>query len=246
LASRPTTPLLAAHPDTSRSSYFGILDLDGFKKDRFYLYQAHWRPDLPMAHILPSWNWKGREGETTPVMVYTSGDAAELFLNGISQGRQSKGQYEYRLRWNDVQYEPGELHAVAYKNGVVWAEDRVQTTGEPNRIALSADRTAVANDGQDLSYVTVAIQDKDGLTVPTAMNALHYTISGPGEIVAVDNGDETSLAPIQGTSDSSAFNGLALVIVRGQAGQTGAVTLVATADGLTSGSITLSTYSPGE
>lgn len=199
-----------------------------------------------MAHILPSWNWKGREGETTPVMVYTSGDAAELFLNGISQGRQSKGQYEYRLRWNDVQYEPGELHAVAYKNGVVWAEDRVQTTGEPNRIALSADRTAVANDGQDLSYVTVAIQDKDGLTVPTAMNALHYTISGPGEIVAVDNGDETSLAPIQGTSDSSAFNGLALVIVRGQAGQTGAVTLVATADGLTSGSITLSTYSPGE
>jgi beta-galactosidase len=228
-------------PDTSRSSYFGIFDLDGFKKDRFYLYQAHWQPDLPMAHILPSWNWPGREGETTPVMVYTSGDEAELFLNGVSQGRRTKGPYEYRLRWDDVTYQPGELHVVAYKNGAVWAEDRVQTTGDPAKIVMTADRTAIANDGQDLAYVTVSIQDTGGLTVPTALNALHYTLSGPGEIAAVDNGDETSLAPIQGTSDGSAFNGLALVIVRAQAGQSGRILLTATADGLAGGSVTLDT-----
>ena len=225
--------------DTSRSSYFGILDLDGFKKDRFYLYQAHWRPDLPMAHILPSWNWAGREGETTPVMVYTSGDEAELFLNGVSHGRRSKGPYEYRLRWDDVTYQPGELRVVAYKNGVLWAEDRVNTTGDPAKISLSADRAAIANDGQDITYVTVSIQDADGRTVPTALIPLHYTIAGPGVIVAVDNGDQTSLAPIQGTNDSSALHGLALVIIRAQAGHTGRITLTATADGLASGSVTL-------
>ena len=99
----------------SRSSYFGIVDLAGFKKDRFYLYQAHWRPDLPMAHILPHWNWPDRVGQVTPVHVYTSGDEAELFLNGKSLGRKKKGQFEYRLRWDDVKYEPGELKVVAYK-----------------------------------------------------------------------------------------------------------------------------------
>ncbi len=236
----PTNNGSSSTPDTSRSSYFGIFDLDGFKKDLFYLYQARWRPDVPMAHILPSWNWQGREGEVTPVMVYTSGDEAELFLNGVSQGRRSKGQYDYRLRWDDVKYQPGELHAVAYKNGLVWAEDTVQTTGDPAKISLVADRAAIANDGQDIAYVTVSIQDKDGLTVPTALNPLHYTISSPGEIIAVDNGDETSLAPIQGTNDSSAFNGLALVIVRAKAGETGPIMLIATAEGLTSGSVTLS------
>src|ERR1039458_9904167 len=87
---------------TSRSSYFGIVDLDGFKKDRFYIYQAHWRPDFPMAHILPHWNWPERTNQVTPVHVYTSGDEAELFLNGKSQGRKKKGQFEYRIRWDDV------------------------------------------------------------------------------------------------------------------------------------------------
>ncbi len=114
----------------SRSSYFGIVDLCGFKKDRFYIYQARWRPSLPMAHILPHWNWAERVGQITPVHVYTSGDEAELFLNGKSLGRKKKGEFEYRLRWDDVVYEPGELKVIAYKNGKIWAEDSVKTTGD--------------------------------------------------------------------------------------------------------------------
>ena len=226
--------------DTSRSSYFGIIDLDGFKKDRFYIYQAHWRPDLPMAHLVPqNWNWKGAEGQVTPVHVYTSGDEAELFLNGVSQGRKKKGQFEYRIRWDDVKYQPGELHIVAYKNGVKLAEDTVKTTGAAAKVAIAPDRATIARDGADLSYVTVSIKDAAGLTVPDAMNKLHYEISGPGEIVAVDNGDATSLAPIQGTSDSKAFNGLAQVIVRAKAGQTGTITLRAQSDGLTAASVAI-------
>src|ERR1051326_6070374 len=110
----------------SRSSYFGIIDLAGFKKDRFYIYQARWRPDFPMAHILPHWNWPERVGQVTPVHVYTSGDEAELFLNGKSLGKKKKGQYEYRLHWDDVTYQPGELRVVAYKNGKKWATDAMK------------------------------------------------------------------------------------------------------------------------
>jgi len=120
----------------SRSSYFGIVDLCGFKKDRFYIYQARWRPDFPMAHILPHWNWPERVGQVTPVHVYTSGDEAELFLNGRSLGRKKRGQFEYRLRWDDVKYEPGELKVVAYKNGKLWAEDSVRTTSAASRLML--------------------------------------------------------------------------------------------------------------
>lgn len=227
----PAQPAPAADP--SRSSYFGIIDLDGFKKDRFFIYQARWRPDFPMAHILPHWNWAGREGQVTPVHVYTSGDEAELFLNGKSLGKKTKGQYEYRLRWDDVVYEPGELHVVAYKDGKKWAEETVKTTGDTAKVDAAPDRTTIANDGQDLSFVTVSIKDKNGLTVPTAMNDLHYEISGPGEIVAVDNGDETSLAPLQGSNNSKAFNGLALVVVRAKPGQSGPITLTASSPNLT-------------
>ncbi len=225
--------------DPSRSSYFGIIDLDGFKKDRFFIYQARWRPDFPMAHILPHWNWAGREGQVTPVHVYTSGDEAELFLNGKSLGKKTKGQYEYRLRWDDVVYQPGELHVVAYKNGKVWAEDTVKTTDAAAKVALTPDRAAITNDGLDISYVTVSIKDKDGLTVPTAMNALHYEISGPGEIAAVDNGDPTSLLPLQNNKDSKAFYGLALVIVRSKPGASGPITLTATSDGLATATTTI-------
>ena len=110
----------------SASSYFGIVDLCGFKKDRFYIYQARWRPDLPMVHILPHWNWPERVGQVTPVHVYTSGDEAELFLNGKSLGRKKKGPYEYRLRWDDVVYQPGALEVVAYRDGKEWARDNGQ------------------------------------------------------------------------------------------------------------------------
>ena len=124
--------------DASRSSYFGIIDLAGFKKDRFYLYQSYWRPEYPMAHILPHWTWPERAGQVTPVHVYTSGDEAELFLNGKSLGRKKKAQFEYRLRWDDVVYEPGELRVVAYKDGKQWATDSVKTAGAASKLLLDA------------------------------------------------------------------------------------------------------------
>ncbi|HEX8919939.1 MAG TPA: beta-galactosidase GalB [Pyrinomonadaceae bacterium] len=215
----------------SRSSYFGIIDLDGFKKDRFYLYQARWRADLPMAHILPHWNWPERVGQITPVHVYTSGDEAELFLNGRSLGRKRKGQYEYRLRWDDVKYEPGELKVVAYKNGKHWAEDVMKTAGAASRLMLKADRATINADGDDLSFVTVSITDKDGLFVPRSMNHVRFEISGPGEIAAVDNGDPTSLQSFQ-EKERNAFNGLILVIVRTRRGQAGTIRLKAQSNGL--------------
>ena len=163
----------------SRSSYFGIVDLDGFKKDRFYIYQARWRPEFAMAHILPHWNWPERVGQATPVHVYTSGDEAELFLNGRSLGRKKKGQFEYRLRWDDVVYEPGELRVVAYKNGKRWAEDVVKTTGAASRLMLKADRTTINADGYDLSFITVTVADKDGLLVPRSRNRARCASSQP-------------------------------------------------------------------
>jgi len=214
----------------SRSSYFGIVDLCGFKKDRFYLYQARWRPDLPMAHILPHWNWPDRVGQVTPVFVYTSGDEAELFLNGQSLGRKKRGANEYRLRWDDVQYQPGELKVVAYKNGQHWAEDVVKTTGVAAGIKLTADRPALRADGSDLAYVTVAVTDAAGLTVPTADNPLHFSLKGPGKIVAVDNGDATDHTSFQSV-DHKAFNGLALVVIRTER-QRGPITLTASSNGL--------------
>ena len=221
---------------TSRSSYFGIIDLAGFKKDRFYLYQARWRPDFPMAHILPHWNWPGREGQVTPVHVYTSGHEAELFLNGKSLGRKQKGQYEYRLRWDQVAYEPGELKVVAYKDGKEWAQEVMKTTGPATKLKLSADRSVITADGLDLSFVTVSIADKDGLPVPRSNNLVNFEISGPGEIVAVDNGDATSFESFQ-TNQRKAYNGLALVIIRAKAGLTGVITLKAGSEGLQGGKI---------
>ena len=224
----------------SRSSYFGIIDLAGFPKDRYYLYQARWRPDLPMAHILPHWNWPDRIGQITPVHVYTSGDSAELFLNGKSLGLKTKGQYEYRLHWDDVVYQPGELKVVAYKNGKKWATDVVKTTGPAARIKLQADHNTIKADGQDLSFITVTIADKDGLLVPRSKNRVHFDISGPGEIVATDNGDATSFESFQ-SHECNAFNGLCLVIVRAKAGESGKITLQASSEGLAAAEIPITT-----
>jgi beta-galactosidase len=228
--------------DPSRSSYFGIIDLAGFKKDRFYVYQARWRPWLPMAHILPHWNWPERVGQITPVHLYTSGDSAELFLNGESLGRKKKGPYQYRLRWDDVKYQPGELKAIAYKNGRKWAEDVVRTTGPAARLTLHADHDRVRADGQDLSFVTVRIADKDGLLVPRSKNHVKFGISGPGEIAAVDNGDATSFEPFQAT-ERNAYNGLCLVIVRAKAGETGTIVLKAESENLTSAELPIRSVS---
>ena len=217
----------------SRSSYFGIIDLAGFKKDRFYLYQARWRPELPMAHILPHWNWPNRIGEVTPVHVYTSGDEAELFLNGKSLGRKKKEQYQYRIIWNDVTYQPGELKVVTYKNGKKWATEVMKTTGPAQKLTMQPDRPKIQADGNDLSYVTVTVADKSGLMVPRSKNHIQFSVEGPGEIVATDNGDATSLVSFQ-SPERDAYNGLALVIVRAKPGQAGNIVLKAKADGLES------------
>jgi beta-galactosidase len=215
----------------SRSSYSGMIDLAGFKKDRFYLYQAHWRPELPMVHILPHWNWPERVGEVTPVHVLTSGNEAELFLNGKSLGRKKKGQFEYRLRWDDVKYEPGEVKVVAYKNEKRWAEHIIKTTDKPIRLDISSDRDRITADGKDLSFITVRVTDKNGLTVPRTNNLIKFEIYGPGEIVATDNGDPTNFVPFP-SHEREAFSGLALVIVRSKAGKSGSIMVTAKSPGL--------------
>ena len=226
--------------DTSRSSYSGIIDLAGFKKDRYYLYQAHWRPEFPMAHILPHWTWPGREGQVTPVHVFTSGDEAELFLNGKSLGRKKKGAYEYRIRWDDVVYQPGTVKVVAYKNSKAWATDEVKTAGDAAKLNVTPDRETISADGKDLSFVTVAVTDKSGLMAPHANDQVHFEIQGPGEIVATDNGDATSFESFP-SHDRKAFNGLCLVIVRGKAGQPGRIKVTATAEGLKVGTASIKT-----
>ncbi|RYX81645.1 DUF4982 domain-containing protein [bacterium] len=220
----------------SRSSYFGIVDLAGFPKDRFYIYQARWRPDFPMAHILPHWNWPERVGQVTPIHVYTSGDEAELFLNGKSLGRKKKEALTYRLRWDDVVYEPGEVHVVAYKNGTKWAEDVVKTTGAATQLTLQADRNRIASDGKDLSFVTVKVADQNGQMVPRSNNSLSFSVSGPGEIVATDNGNAIDLTAFS-SKQRNAYNGLALVIVRAQKGQSGEIVLSASGKGLAEGQV---------
>jgi beta-galactosidase len=221
---------------SSRSSYFGIIDLAGFPKDRYYLYQSHWRPDFPMAHILPHWTWPDRVGQITPVHVFTSGDEAELFLNGKSLGRKKKGPYEYRLRWDDVKYHPGELMVVAYREGVKWAKDVVITAGPPATLELTADRTKIPADGKDLSFVTVRVTDNASVTAPRANNPIRFAIEGPGEIVATDNGDPTDPTAFP-SSERRAFNGFALAIVRAKPGQPGTIKVTAGSDGITGGEV---------
>lgn len=215
----------------SRSSYSGIIDLAGFKKDRFYLYQAHWRPDHPMAHIVPHWTWPDRVGQVTPVHVFTSGDEAELFLNGRSLGRKKKGEYEYRLRWDDVVYAPGTLEVVSYKNGSRWATETVKTAREAAALQALPDRATIRGDGIDLAFVTVRVVDADGLLAPRANHALTFSLEGPGEIVATDNGDATSFESFTAPA-RQAFNGLCLVIVRAKPGAQSALRLTATGEGL--------------
>ena len=228
----------------ARSSYFGIVDLAGFRKDRFYLYQSRWRPDLPFAHILPHWTWPERVGQVTPVHVFSSGDEAELFVNGKSQGRIAKATarspYEYRFRWDYVKYEPGELAVVVYKDKREWARSTVQTAGAAARLAAIPDRARIHADGKDLSFVSVSVTDKDGRPAPRAANRVHFSIDGPGEIVATDNGDQTDMEPFQ-AHEKQAFNGRVLVIVRGKPGQPGKISVRAAAAGLSPAEATILT-----
>ncbi|TPV56428.1 DUF4982 domain-containing protein [Aestuariibacter sp. GS-14] len=216
------TPYYAA-----RSSYSGMIDLAGFKKDRFYLYQSQWRADLPMAHLLPHWNWQGREGEITPIHVFTSGDEAELFINGQSKGRKIKAPLEYRLRFDDIRYTPGTVEVVAYKNGKPWAHDKVETTGPAAGIRLSADRSVINADGTDLSFITADIVDAEGRIVPTATHNVAFSIAGPGRIIATDNGDSTDFTPFV-SQQRNAFSGKVLVIIQSEQADLGNITVTAT------------------
>ena len=185
----------------SRSSYFGICDLAGLPKDRYYLYRSHWRKDEHTIHLLPHWTWgKERVGEVAPVYCYTDYDEAELFVNGKSQGRIKKNPKErldrYRLRWNDVKYEPGEVKVVVYDvNGNIAGEEVMRTAGKP--AALKTDVWTQApnlkSDGQDLAFVTVSLVDKNGTLIPDATDQLDFEVSGAGTFKAVCNGDATSL-----------------------------------------------------
>ncbi len=222
----------------ARSAYYGIVDLAGLPKDRYYLYQSRWRSELPMAHILPHWTWPGREGEVTPVHVFTSGDEAELFVNGESHGRRKKAPYQYRLRWDAVEYAPGELEVVAYRDGKEWARARMPTAGAAAGLELTADRDRITADGRDLVYVTVRVTDADGRTVPRAKHAITFSVDGPGELVATDNGDPTSFVPFP-SPVRDAFNGYAIAIVRGVPGQPGEITVRAASDGLAGADATI-------
>jgi beta-galactosidase len=226
----------------SRSSYFGICDLAGLPKDRFYLYRSRWNTADETLHILPHWNWEGREGETTPVFVYTSYDSAELFVNGKSMGVQKKHagtpQNRYRLMWMDVKYEPGTISVVAYdKEGNAAAEKETHTADKPYRIVLEPDRTALNADGKDLAFVTVSVVDKNGIPCPTATQQLKFAVNGKGTYRAACNGDATSLELFH-LPTMKLFSGKLVVLVQ-SATETGEIELSVTGKGLKSARLSL-------
>ncbi len=188
-----------------RISYFGIFDLCGFPKDRYWLYKAQWRPDVPTAHILPHWNWEGREGEVTPVHVYTSGDEAELFVNGVSQGRQKRGPYQYRFVWDKVRYAPGEVRVVTWRKGRKWAEDRVVTAGEPVRVVVETEKDFP-------QFHRLRAVDAKGNFCPRAAMTVDLAKLGLGKVLAASGGDPSDHSPFLGVSSVRTFNGLALVV----------------------------------
>ena len=218
----------------SRSSYFGICDLAGLPKDRYWLYRSHWRKDDATLHVLPHWTFPERVGETTPVYCYTSWPSAELFVNGKSQGRIVKNPGtrldRYRLRWNNVKYEPGEIKVVAYDyDGTPRGEQVVRTAGAPARIVLKADRNRISSKGEDLSFVTVSVVDKNGTPCPTATNKMKFEVSGAGKYRAACNGDATSLVAFNST-EMPLFSGELVVVVEGL--KRGTAMLSVSADGL--------------
>ncbi|HYX82209.1 MAG TPA: DUF4982 domain-containing protein, partial [Gemmatimonadales bacterium] len=220
----------------ARSSYFGVADLAGFPKDPFYLYQSVWT-ERPMLHVFPHWNWHA--GDTVDVWAYTNAEEVELFLNGVSLGVQRKPEIVSHAVWR-VAYAPGTLRGVARTARRVIATDEVHTAGAPARIALTADRARITADGDDLSFITVTIQDRAGVPVPNAEPMVRFRIGGAARIVGVDNGDAMSHTSFQ-AHQVRLFNGKALVIVR--AGTTpGTATLTAEADGLQPAIVTLTTH----
>lgn len=225
----------------NHSSMFGIIDLASIPKDRYYLYRSVWNKEAETLHILPHWNWEGREGEKTPVFVYTNYPSAELFINGKSYGRQTKrkdGTVEnrYRLMWYDAVYQPGEVKVVAYdEQGNPAAEKTIRTAGKPHHIELVTDRTSLQADGKDLAYVTLRIVDKDGNLCPNDGRLVSFKVKGAGEYRASANGDPTCLDLFH-KPEMHAFGGMLTVIV--QSGEkVGDIELQATAKGVKAGII---------
>ena len=203
----------------SHSSYFGIFDLASLPKDRYYLYRSKWNENSPTLHILPHWNWEGREGEITPVFVYTNSPKAELFINGKSQGMREKNDStnmnRYRLMWNETVYEPGEVKVVAYNaDGTVAGEKTVRTAGKPHHLVALSNRDSLAAGEEDLAYITVAVADKDGNIVPNDSREVKFKVKGAGSFKATANGDPTSLRSFQ-QPVMDLFSGYATAIVEG-------------------------------
>lgn len=237
----------------NHSSMFGIIDLASIPKDRYWLYRSIWNTESPTLHIVPHWTWPGREGKVTPVYVYTSWPEAELFVNGVSQGRRSKLspsapceglqdealEGRYRLMWNDVVYQKGEIRVVAYDaKGNVAASESVRTAGKPYALRLECDRSSIARDGEDLAYVTVSVTDKDGNTVPTDTREVLASVSGAGEFRAIANGDPCSLEMFH-HPHMHLFAGKLTVIVRSKANADGPILLKVNAKGLRSAEMEL-------
>ena len=211
----------------ARSSYFGIIDLAGFPKDAFYMYQSEWT-DKPVLHIFPHWNWT--PGEVVDVWAYTNCDEVELFINGNSLGRQKKTDEKLHLVWR-IGYEPGTVTGVGYKDGVEIMREDVKTAGEPAAIILTPDRPEIIADGSDLSFITVTVVDKDGVPVPKADNLIKFSIDGKGTIAGVDNGCQTSMEPFK-ADYRKAFNGKCLLVVK-TGMEAGNINVTASSEGLT-------------
>lgn len=227
----------------SRSSYFGIVDLNGIPKDRYYLYKSYWNTEETTIHILPHWNWPERIGQNVPVFVYTNGDCAELFLNGKSLGKKCKdpksrnSTERFRLMWNDLVYQPGELKVVAYKAGEKIGESNMKTTGEPVQLRITPDRSEITADGKDLSFILIEAVDRDGNVCPLADNRIEIKTEGEVTIAGIDNGNPQSLNPFQSKS-VDLFYGKAMLIVK-SADKTGTAKITAEAKGLKTAETTL-------
>lgn len=212
----------------ARSSYFGIVDLAGFPKDVYYMYQSEWRPDKTVLHLFPHWNWE--PGQTIDLWAYyNNADEVELFINGKSQGVRSKGKDDLHVCWR-VTFEPGTVKAVSRKDGKVVAEQEIHTAGEPAQVRLTPDRASIHADGRDLSFVTVEILDKDGNLCPNADNEVTFDVQGDGFIAGVDNGSPISMERFK-ANHRKAFYGKCLVVIQNN-GKSGNISLTATADGL--------------
>ena len=228
----------------SHSSYFGILDLAGIPKDRFYLYRSKWNTNQPTLHILPHWTWPGREGQETPVFVYTSYPTAELFVNGKSMGKQTKtttgDTTRYRLMWRNIAYAAGNIKVIAYDStGKKMAEETVFTAGKPHHIKLDTDRTKLSADGKDLAYITASVVDAKGNLCPDATNLLRFSVTGDGSYKAVANGDATSLESFQ-APQMHVFKGMLVATVQSSE-KGGSLTLKVEGDGLKGGAVKIET-----